>query len=403
MDPSESGTGRILREALRAREDEASQVASILDVIQKLKAQILEKDRIIGIKTQQLLAARDYLHRVLAALGDPVLVIDPAGKVEFANAAALELLDDFKGDLIGRPAADLWASEDQRALFRGERLADQFSDPATQRADLTLRTRRGKQIPVAWTATVLRDEDGPAGLVGIARDVRVQRRLEEEKLRAVQALAASVAHEIRNPLGAIRNSVGLLRRDLELEGDDATLMDIVVEEAERISTIVAQFLDFARPPQPMFSEGDPGALVREVVLLAERDERAEGKGFLVHVADALPPTTFDPDLIKQVVWNLVSNALDAARERVALRVRPAGAAVEVIVADDGSGIPPEVLLHVMEPFRTTKAQGTGLGLAISKKIVEAHGGTLRIESVPGASTSVSFLLPSAPLAPSERG
>lgn len=402
MDPSESGTGRILREALKAREDEASQVASILDVIQKLKAQILEKDRIIGLKTRQLLAARDYLHRVLAALGDPVLVIDPAGQVEFANAAALELLDYFKDDLIGRPAADLWASEDQRALFRGERLADQFGEAATQRADLTLRTRRGKQIPVAWTATVLQDEDGPAGLVGIARDVRVQRRLEEEKLRAVQALAASVAHEIRNPLGAIRNSVGLLRRDLELEGDDATLMDIVVEEAERISTIVAQFLDFARPPQPMFSEGDLGAMVREVVLLAERDERAEGKTFLVHAADDLPETTFDPDLIKQVVWNLVTNALDAARERVALRVRSAGAAVEVIVADDGSGIPPEVLLHVMEPFRTTKAQGTGLGLAISKRIVEAHGGTLRIESVPGASTSVSFLLPSSPLKPTER-
>ena len=397
MDPSESGTGRILREALRAREDEASQVASILDVIQKLKAQILDKDRIIGLKTQQLLAARDYLHRVLAALGDPVLVIDPRGLVEFANAAALELLDHSKGDLIGRPAAELWASEDQRALFRGERLADQFSDPATQRADLTLRTRRGKQIPVAWTATVLRDEDGPAGLVGIARDVRVQRRLEEEKLRAVQALAASVAHEIRNPLGAIRNSVGLLRRDLELEGDDATLMDIVVEEAERISAIVTQFLDFARPPQPMFSAGDLAALVREVVLLAERDERAEGKSFLVHSADDLPPITFDPDLIKQVVWNLVTNALDAARERVALRVRRAGAGVEVIVADDGRGIPPEVLLHVTEPFRTTKAQGTGLGLAISKKIVEAHGGTLRIESVPDASTSVSFLLPSAPL------
>ncbi|MGE0712290.1 MAG: nitrogen regulation protein NR(II) [Planctomycetota bacterium] len=395
MDASESGTGRILREALRTREeDDATRVVSILEVIRKLKEQILEKDRIISASTGRLLAARDYLHRVLAALGDPVLVIDPEGAIEFANLAAQELLELPAQELLGRQAADLWASEEQRSLFRGERLRELFAGEATLRADLLLRTRRG-EVPVAWTATVLREDEVSVGLVGIARDVRVQRRLEEDKLRTVQALAASVAHEIRNPLGAIRNSIGLLRRDLQLSGDDATLMDIVIEEAERISTIVSQFLDFARPPEPQFADGDLAGLVREVALLAEKDERAAGKAFLVHAEPDLPPLTFDPDQVKQVVWNLVSNALDAARERIAIRVRRGPGGVWVKVADDGAGMTPEVLARAAEPFRTTKAQGTGLGLAICKRIVEAHGGALHLESAPGA-TSVSFLLPEAP-------
>ena len=402
MDPRDSGTGRILREALRARaeeaEEDASRVVSILDVIHRLKSQIREKDRIISARADQLLATRDYLNRVLAALADPVLVIDPAGRVEFVNEAALELLHETSEGLIGRPAAELWAEPAQRELFQGPLLAELFRQEATQRADLTLRTREGRAVPVSWTATVFRDDEGPAGLVGIARDARVQRRLEEEKLRTVQALAASVAHEIRNPLGAIRNSIGLLKADLELSGDDADLMDIVIEETERISTIVTQFLHFARPPQPTFDEGDLPPLLQEVVTLAQRDERAAGKTFLFHADSDLPPLTFDADQIKQVVWNLIVNALDAAREAIAVRVRRGSGGVEVKVADDGRGMAPEVLARATEPFRTTKAQGTGLGLAISKRIIEAHGGTLRLESVPESGTTVSFLLPSSPSA-----
>lgn len=400
MDPRDSGTGRILREALRAREEEAeedaSRVVSILEVIQRLKQQISEKDRIISARADALLSARDYLHRVLAALADPVLVIDPKGRIEFVNQALLELLDEAPEEVVGRSASDLWAEPAQRELFRGANLVDLFRQETTQRADLLIQTRQGKAIPVAWTATVLHDDDGPAGLVGIARDARVQRRLEEEKLRTVQALAASVAHEIRNPLGAIRNSIGLLHSGLELSGDDKDLMEIVIEETERISTIVSQFMTFAKPPQPTFGETDLPHLLREVVTLAEQDSRAEGKSFLVHADSELPPLTVDEDQIKQVVWNLVINALDAAREVIALRVRTLGHSVEVKIADDGPGMPPEVLARATEPFRTTKAQGTGLGLAICKRIVEAHGGTLRLESVPESGTAVSFVLPATP-------
>ncbi|MCW8138924.1 MAG: PAS domain S-box protein [Planctomycetota bacterium] len=389
--------------ALRARLEtgrfaraDASDVGSVLESVQRLKEQILEKDRLINVKTGELVSTRDYLRGVFAALADAVLVVDAEGEVEFANQAAHELLGYREGDLVGRPAAGLWADPEQARRLTPPALDQTLRAGGYQRVDALLRTRDGRAVPVSWSSSVLRAGDRVAGLVGIARDVRVERRLEEEKLRAVQALAASVAHEIRNPLGAIQSSVALLRRDLDVSGDDRTLLDIVFDETHRIGGIVSQFLDFARPVRPSLEPVDLGDLLREVVTLAERDERARERQVLLLVDDdAAGPLPLDPGQVKQVLWNLLANALDAARERVVVRARALPGGVEVRVADDGPGMPPEVLARCFEPFRTSKAQGTGLGLTICKRIVEAHGGALRLESAPGAGTAASFSLPAS--------
>jgi PAS domain S-box-containing protein len=324
-------------------------------------------------------------------------VIDPAGKVESANQAAFELLDYREDELIGLAASALCADAEQASQFEGEHLAETFASGASSRSDLVLVTKQGKPIPVSWSSAVLTSDGAPSGLVGIAHDVRGERRLEEEKIRGMQVLAASVAHEIRNPLGAIQNSVALLLRDLELEGDDKILLDIVFSETKRISKIVEQFLVFAKPPQTNFSPADLRGLLEDVVTLARQDERAlVGCELLLHIDSALPQVTFDPAQVKQVVWNLLSNALDAGAASVAIRARGTrGGGVEVRVADDGTGMSADMLRRAAEPFRTTKAQGTGLGLSICKRLVEAHGGTLRLESAVGSGTSVSFTLPSS--------
>ncbi|MCO5171520.1 MAG: ATP-binding protein [Planctomycetes bacterium] len=387
--------------ALRARLEtgrfaraDASDVGSVLESVQRLKEQILEKDRIINVKTGELVATRDYLRGVFAALADAVLVIDAEGRVEFANEAAHELLGYPEGHLVGRAASALWADPEQARRLAPPALDEALRAGGFQRVDALLRARDGRAVPVSWSSTVLRAGDRAAGLVGIARDVRVERRLEEEKLRAVQALAASVAHEIRNPLGAIQSSVALLRRDLDVSGDDRTLLDIVYDETHRIGGIVTQFLDFARPVRPTLEPADLGDLLREVVMLAEQDERARERQVLLHVdEDAAGPLPLDAGQVKQVLWNLLANALDAARARVAVRARAIPGGVEVRVADDGPGMTPEVLARCFEPFRTSKAQGTGLGLAICKRIVEAHRGSLRLESAPDGGTVASFTLP----------
>lgn len=376
-------------------EEDASAIVSILEVIHKLKAQIHGKDRIISERTAELRATRDYLEEVFAALAVPVLVIDRAARIESANAAAAELLEYPRASLIGMEARALWVDPDHAAQFAGRRFRALLERGGQQAMAMELRTRDGVRVPVSWTATVLRADNAPRGLVGVVRDVRDERRIEQEKLRTVQALAASVAHEIRNPLGAIINSVGLLRRDTGLEGEDLTLLEIVCEETERIAGIVNQFLDFARPTLPQRVDVDLGGVLREVTTLAAQHEAVlEGKRLLLHVDANLGPLALDPDLVKQVVWNLLNNALDAAQGMVAVRARATGGGgAEVRVADDGPGLAPELIARVAEPFRTTKAQGTGLGLAISRRIVEAHGGVLRFESAPGAGTAVTFTLP----------
>ena len=314
---SESSRLRARLEGRELPDSDPSQTVSILEIIHKLKGQILDKDRIIREKAAALLSTRDYLKRIFGALTDAVFVIAPDGTVESANLAAFELLEYPEEGLIGVHARQLWADADQAGEFESERLTEIFAQEASLRADTVLLTHTGKSIPVLWTSAVLTLDGVPTGMVGIARDVRVERRLEEAKLRSTQALAASVAHEIRNPLGAIQNSVALLLRDLDLEGDDQTLLEIVFRETERISDIVVTFLDFARPQRTEFWEADLDGLLPDVVTLAKQDERAAAHELLLHVDPELPQVTFDPAQIKQVVWNLLVNALDAAKSSVA--------------------------------------------------------------------------------------
>ncbi len=372
---------------------ELADAPSVLDIVRRLKEAIAEKDRIINERTRELKDARRRVENIVSSIGDAVLVLDEAGIVESANEAAIELTGYSRDELVGRPAAELWVDPSHRELFLGERYMDLLRRGVLQRSDMAWRNKRGDSIAISWTGSPLRDGDRLCGLVGVARDRRDDKRLEDEKLRTVRALAASVAHEIRNPLGAIQNSVALLLRDLPLQGDDRTLMDIVFGETQRIGGIVSQFLNFARPQEVMLARGDLGVLLGEVAILAEKDERAEKGEILVRLDEGLPQVRFDADKLRQVLWNLVSNALDAGGKHVALRARLVEGGVEVRVADDGAGMEPAVLARAFEPFRTTKARGTGLGLVICKSIVEAHGGSIRIESAPGEGTTVSFTLP----------
>ncbi|MCA8925494.1 MAG: PAS domain-containing protein [Planctomycetes bacterium] len=366
---------------------------SVLDAVHRLKDQIRERGRLLSAKTGELVAAREYLRRVFAALTDAVLVFDARGKVEFANQSALELLGTSAEALLGLPGAELWVDPEEAAAFREPRYAELLTRGHWQRSECVLRAPGGARVPVQWSASVLELAGRPVGLVGVARDGREARGRQEAKVRAIQELAASVAHEIRNPLGAIQNSLALLG-SAALEGEDKTLLEIARGETRRIGQIVDTFMTFARPALPQLAPVALGELAEEVTTLARQDPRARAGRAVVCVVDAaLPPARCDPDQIKQVLWNLLINALDAARSRVAVRVRSDGERLSVRIADDGAGIPPSTLARVFDPFHTTKPTGTGLGLPIARRIVEAHGGALRLESVVGAGVVATVTLP----------
>jgi signal transduction histidine kinase len=210
---------------------------------------------------------------------------------------------------------------------------------------------------------------------------RTQKELiDRERLAALGELSASIAHEVRNPLGVIFNSVGSLRRLLQPRGDVSMLLDIVGEEADRLNRMVGDLLDYSRPVRPSLEPVPLRPLLEEAVSSAQQQIGAAGAQVRVRIrVDASAATVrADARLLRQALINLFLNALQAMPRGGVLEVRAAAqrGTAEVIIDDSGPGIPEEIRGRIFQPFFTTKATGTGLGLAVVKRIVEGHGGSI---------------------------
>ncbi len=220
--------------------------------------------------------------------------------------------------------------------------------------------------------------------------------VQRERLAALGELSAVVAHEVRNPLGVIFNSLGSLRRLLKPEGDARMLLDIVGEEADRLNRIVGDLLDFARPSTPSLRPEALDRLLEDAVTaaVAENQEVAVVRD----VEPGLPPVSLDARLMRQAVLNVAVNAVQAMPRggQLTVRARRDGGWVRVEIRDTGPGIPDEIRHRVFEPFFTTKASGTGLGLAVVKRIVEGHGGEVALSTGPGDGAAVTIRLPLEP-------
>jgi len=215
-----------------------------------------------------------------------------------------------------------------------------------------------------------------------------------------QADLAALAHEINNPLGALCNSLCLLKSDLRLTGDNARLLEVAVEEASHLSQIVNDFLSYARFRHARLERNDLNEQVSNALFLMMRDERMKsGVEVVTELARDLPPAQIDRNQLHEVVFNLVTNALDALGGSGTLTIRTYNArlesapAVGLLVEDSGAGIPAENKDKIFAPFFTTKQGGTGLGLSIVKRIVEDHHGVISVESEQNHGTKVSVAIP----------
>ena len=236
------------------------------------------------------------------------------------------------------------------------------------------------------------DSGGDVVVVEDITDLRqMEERVErEERLAAVGRLAAGLAHEIRNPLASLSGAVQLLQEESEDE-----LHGIVLREVENLNELVDDFLDIARPLQLRVARVSVATIVEDVVAAFEQDRRYQGKCTMHTEIQDVPVLAIDGNRVRQVLWNLVLNAAQATPEsgRIAIIVQPYQSGLDVLVEDEGVGIPVSQMERIFDPFYTTRSGGTGLGLANVDRIVRAHGGEVLVYSREGEGTTFTLRFP----------
>ena len=356
---------------------------------------------------RQVQVGREELHelgeiyqRIVDNVASGLLTVDRGGEITSFNAEAERITGCAARDVVGQPLVLVFPTLRDLAVTAND------SD-GRSRLQLGFRSRDGEDKFLGMSISALRDsvgrEDG-AILVfqDLTRIVEMEDQLRRsERLGAVGQLATGLAHEIRNPLTSLSGAVELLAADLPA-GDASTrrLSQIVRRETARLDRLVGDFLTYARPAP---ARAEPVALYELVDEM--RQLLAAGEHADVEIVLEMPRSLRalgNDDQLRQVLWNLVLNAVQAGpidgrvvvRGRAQAEPAPDGkAGVELEVADRGAGIPPTLLERVFEPFFTTKPKGTGLGLSTVYRIVEAYGGELAVSSTPGEGTTVRIWLP----------
>ena len=354
-----------------------------------LQKRVEERDRVTN-----------YLNNILDSMSGGVLVVDLNGQITHFNQEAEELTGYGQDQVLGYPYADIIGLADGRqntamhTLDTGERLLNR--EKSLRRAD-------GRVIPLGFSTSLLRDEQGTVlGVVEVFNDLTEVKRLEAEvqrvnTLAALGEMAATVAHEIRNPLGGIAGYAGMLERDLSSEDPNRRLVHRIIEGVGRLNRIVSSLLTYTRPLRLNAYPVNLVELVEETTAFFEIDLERQHNDITVvrsYENDALV-CRLDPEQLQQVILNLLQNATQAMPEGGTLQIRvfSEGDLGTFCIGDTGIGMKTDVRDKLFTPFFTTKEDGTGLGLVTSKKIVEAHNGTIRVESQVGQGTQFYVHLP----------
>jgi two-component system sensor histidine kinase PilS (NtrC family) len=214
-----------------------------------------------------------------------------------------------------------------------------------------------------------------------------------ENMAAIGEMAAGLAHEIKNPLAALTGSIQLLKEDMRYNSDHARLMQIILREADRLSSLASNFLFYARPPAGKVESIDLSRAVLEIVELFEIDGSNNGRVKTTQNVSSNVWITMDPGHLHQVLWNLLLNAAEAieGEGKIGIELFPTKTKYACVkITDNGCGISPQTLKTIFDPFFTTKPNGTGLGLSIVHRILEANDAWLNVESQLDKGTTITL-------------
>lgn len=339
---------------------------------------------------------------ILRHLTTGVFTVDGQGQVAYLNPAAEQVLGlrtlEARGRSIHHALPErLWALRDL-VIETLEKRAPRA------RAEISIRTSAGRALPLGISTNLLMHEGSATGVVAVFQDLTEVREMERrarrnETLAEVGALAATIAHELRNGLNPISGSVECLQREIKVENENAVLMELVVTECNRLNRFVTDLLNYSRERDLAPEVLDLEEQLAELAETVARDPRC-GPEVTVRFERSGVPVRIcgDREQLRQVWLNLAVNALEAMKGSGTLTIRWQEADDELIAVefvDTGPGISVDDLARVGQPFFTTKDKGTGLGLAIAQRIVERHGGMLSLRNAPSHGAMATVLLPGA--------
>ncbi|HYN86673.1 MAG TPA: ATP-binding protein [Pyrinomonadaceae bacterium] len=374
-------------------------------IVGLLAARLAERQRsdVQLIEATHALASLRRLHeRIVESIRSGVITTDLERRVYTMNRAAEEMTGYTDWDLRGQDVSILFG--DIRAQI-DESLRAAAAGQASPRFEADCLTAEGFRARLGYSVSPLAAEAGETtGLVITFQDLTDVRAMEEtsrrqERLSAVGRVAAGIAHEIRNPLAAMRGSIQVLRDDLGGDPMRAELMEIVLRESDRLNRIITDFLTYARPRPVALAEVDLREPLRETFALLRHSPDVRPDHALEDVSPGEPVMAqADEAAVKQVFWNLARNALHAMPEGGRLRAElsrvPHGRA-RVTFTDTGRGMSPSQVERLFEPFSSSTTGGTGLGLSIVYQIIRDHGGTINVRSREGHGTTITVELPCA--------
>ncbi len=342
---------------------------------------------------------------ILDTASDAVVSINQNHEVVFMNRAAEDLFGYQRDEILGGDLSPLIPSEhrerhrhyvERYVRTRKNRLIGHVVEAEAERRD-------GGRVPISISFSVA-DSGGELLFTAIMRDLSAERNLAErvahvEKLAAVGQMVATVTHEIKTPLTLIGGFAAQLRKERSLSERGKKKLGIIVEEVARLENMLVELGDLSRPQRYNWEEVDLAEVVESVKLLMTPKLRRNRFFLNVRAENGLPRVMADRDKLRQVLINLINNAIQAGgpgdQVEVSISALPDGQ-VELAVRDWGCGIPERYQKDLFTPFFTTKKRGTGLGLPVARRVVEEHGGTIELISSKGQGTTARVVLPAAP-------
>jgi PAS domain S-box-containing protein len=350
---------------------------------------------------EELRRTHDFQKNLIKGSMDGIVATDNKGNIILFNEGAERIFGYTSGEVVGKKGlVDLYPSG--RAENMEEALYGQFHGGPGKLVDYetSILNREGKEIPV-WLSASLIYEDGKAlGAVGFFRDLRERKRLEKkvletERLATIGQGVSYISHEIKNPLMVIGGFAQQVLRKPDQREKNEEKLELIVKEVGRLEEFLSEVTDITKPSKPKKVMTSINGLAEEVATLLGEELKMRRVTLNKSLDPKIPEILADPKQMKQVMLNIMKNAMEAMPEggRLCVKSELQGDSIELGITDTGKGIAPEDLKTVFDPFVTTKPKGTGLGLAISRKIVEDHEGRISLETKPGEGTACRITLP----------